>query len=208
VLPHFLLGEPTMDGFIVFPDIRITEAGPVAKAFLELGIERFQEACRYVHGLPYGYNSDRDDLMILFKERKGTCTTKHAVIGTLAQELDLPIQKNVGIYAMTDEIVTGTNALLAEFGLPYIPMLHCFLVDGNFRVDLTEGNRNGKNRPIEEFLYVAQVVPNITSKDEYMIYRKALSDVILKRNELKGVDIKRILHAREEGLKLLKANLS
>jgi hypothetical protein len=40
-----------------------------------------------------------------------------------------------------------------------------------------------------------------------MIYRKALSQFILKRAELKGVDIKRILHAREEGLKLLKANI-
>jgi hypothetical protein len=40
-----------------------------------------------------------------------------------------------------------------------------------------------------------------------MIYRKALSEVVLKRPELQGVDLKRILHAREEGLKLLKANL-
>ena len=47
----------------------------------------------------------------------------------------------------------------------------------------------------------------ISAKDEYMIYRKALSEVILKRPELKAVDLKRILHAREEGLILLKANL-
>jgi uncharacterized protein YjbI with pentapeptide repeats len=40
-----------------------------------------------------------------------------------------------------------------------------------------------------------------------MICRKALSEVILKRPELEGADLKRILHAREEGLKLLKANL-
>jgi len=36
-----------------------------------------------------------------------------------------------------------------------------------------------------------------------MIYRKALSDVILKREELKGIDIRRLLQAREAGLKLL-----
>jgi hypothetical protein len=47
----------------------------------------------------------------------------------------------------------------------------------------------------------------ISAKDEYLIYRKALSEVILKRPELEGVVINRILHAREEGLKLLKANL-
>ena len=196
-----------MNNLSVFPDKSITEAGPVAKAFLDLDIERFQEACRYVHELPYGYNSDRDDLMILFKEKMGTCTTKHAVIATLAAELGLPITRGVGIYPMTEAIVTGTDKILAEYRLPYVPMIHCFLEYENYRVDLTEGNRNGKNRPIDEFLYTDRVEAAISAKDEYMIYRKALSEVILKRAELQGADVKRILHAREEGLKLLKASL-
>lgn len=104
-----------MDNFNVFPDKRIAENGPVSKVFIDLGITSFQEACRYVHKLPYGYNSNSDDLMVLFKEKKGTCTTKHAVIGTLARELALPVHKNVGIYAMTEEIVSGTDTLMAEF---------------------------------------------------------------------------------------------
>ena len=86
-------------------------------------------------------------------------------------------------------------------------MIHCFLEYENYRVDLTEGNRNGKNRPIDDFLYTDRVEAAISAKDEYMIYRNALSDVILKREELKGIDIRRLLHAREAGLKLLKANL-
>ncbi len=196
-----------MDDVNVFPDKPITEDGPVSKMFIDLGIKSFREACRYVHELPYGYNSNSDDLMILFKEKKGTCNTKHAVIGTLAQELALPVHKNVGIYAMTEEIVSGTDSLLTELYLPYIPMLHCFLAYENFRVDLTEGNRNGKNRSIEAFLHVQQVEPDISEKDEYMLYRKALIDVVLKRSELSGVDLKHILRGREEGLKLLKANI-
>ena len=147
-------------------------------------------------------------MMTLFKEKMGTCTTKHAVIATLARELALPIHKNVGIYSMTEELVTGTVRLLGKFNLPYIPMTHCFLVYENFRVDLTEGNRNGKNRSIDDFLYTVQVKATISAKEEYMIYRNALSEIILKREELKRVDIKGILHAREEGLKLLKKNLS
>jgi hypothetical protein len=137
----------------------------------------------------------------------GTCTTKHAVIASLAAELGLPITRGVGIYPMTEAIVTGTDKILAEHGLPYVPMIHCFLEYGSYRVDLTEGNRSGKNRPIDDFLYTDRVEATISAKDEYMIYRKALSDVILKREELKGIDIRRLLHAREAGLKLLKANL-
>ena len=196
-----------MNPFKVFPDKQITEAGPISKTFLGIGIRRFLEACRYVHAQPYGYNSDRDDLMILFKEKMGTCTTKHAVIASLAAELGLPITRGVGIYAMTEAIVTGTNKILAEYSLPYVPMIHCFLEYEDYRVDLTEGNRNGKNRPIDDFLFTDRVEATISAKDEYMIYRKALSEVILKRPELEGADLKRILHAREEGLKLLKANL-
>jgi hypothetical protein len=53
----------------------------------------------------------------------------------------LPLHKNVGSYAMAEDVVSGTNTLLAEFHLPYIQMLHCFLAYENFRLDLTEGSR-------------------------------------------------------------------
>jgi hypothetical protein len=146
--------------------------------------------------------------MILFKENKGNCTTKHAVIATLAHELNIPIEKNIGIYAMTEEVVSGTNEILAMYNLPYVPMVHCFLVYREFRVDLSEDNDNGKNRSIEEFLFTQQVEPNISAKDEYLLYRKALKDHILTRQEMAGVEMARILLAREEGLKLLKYNIN
>jgi hypothetical protein len=196
-----------VDKLTVFPNAAIKAAGPVSGKFLSLGINGFIDACRYVHELPYGYNSDRDDLMILFKEKLGSCTTKHAVIATLAEESGLPIKKAIGIYAMTEEIVTGAGKILGSFGLPYVPMLHCFLVYGDHRVDLSEGNDKGKKRSLEEFLYTKKVNPNISGKDEYLLYRKALSDYILIKSELKGIDLKNILKAREEGLDLLKANI-
>ena len=196
-----------MEKFTVFPNKSITANGAVSTEFLGLGIHTLVDACRYVHELPYGYNSDRDDLMILFTENMGTCTTKHAVIATLAAELDLPITKAIGIYAMSDAIVTGTNTILKKYGLPYIPMLHCFLKFGDYRIDLTEGNQNGKNRPIEEFLHTEEVTPNISAKDEYILYRQALKDKILIRREFQAIDIRRILHAREDALALLKSKL-
>ncbi len=196
-----------MDKLTVFPDKTISNVGIISAKFLSLGINRFIDACRYVQDLPYGYNTNRDDLMILFKENMGTCTTKHAVIATLGNELNLPIAKIIGIYAMTEEIVTGTNEILDRYDLPYVPMVHCFLAYGDYRIDLSEGNNNGKNRSIEDFLYTVRVEPNISGKDEYLLYRKALKDHILTRKEMTGVDIVRILHAREEGLKLLKKNI-
>ena len=196
-----------MDKLTVFPDKPISEAGVISQTFLDLGINTFPNACRYVHALPYGYNSNKDDVMVLFKDNMGTCTTKHAVIGTLAAELEIPIHKNIGIYRMTEEIVTGTDAILEKYDLPWLPMVHCFLVYKKYRVDLTEGNFNGKNRAIDNFLYTEKVIPNISAKDEYLLYRKALKILILPLEEFSSVDMKRVLHAREEGLALLKANV-
>ena len=196
-----------MDTSEVFPDAPVSDTGGISAEFLRLGIDSFIGACRYVHNTPYGYNSNRDDLRILFTEGMGSCTTKHAVIATLAQELKLPVFKNIGIYAMTEDIVTGTRKILEKFDLPYVPMVHCFLVSNEFRVDLTEGNQNGKNRPIDRFLHTERVEANISEKDEYLLYRKALKDRILLREELIGVDLKQILHAREEGIRLLKSRI-
>ena len=196
-----------MDSYTIFPNKKIKAARPVSDRFLELGIDTFIGACRFVHELPYGYNSNRDDLMILFEERFGTCSTKHAVIATLAQELDRPIHRAMGIYAMTEEIVAGAGRILKTHSLPYVPMIHCFLVYGNHRVDLTEGNHNGKQGPIDTFLYTEQVSPTISAKDEYLLYRKALKDSILAGRDLAGTTLHVLLRAREEGLILLKANL-
>lgn len=196
-----------MQPYTVFPDQPIMENGPMARTFLSMGIDDFHHACRYVHELPYGYNSDREDLMILFKEKMGSCTTKHAVIATLAAELELAIDKHIGIYAMTEALVTGTKPILQRYSLPYLPMVHCFLVFEDQRVDLSEGNRNGKNGPIDDFLYTEKVTANISGKDEYLLYRKALNAHILLRPEFDGIAIKTILKAREEGLTLLRANI-
>ncbi|MGV7224059.1 MAG: hypothetical protein ACQ9MH_21365 [Nitrospinales bacterium] len=194
--------------YTVFPAKIIVEAGPIARTFLNMGIKDFHNACRYVHELPYGHNSNRDDLMILFIENMGNCTTKHAVIGTLAAELNLAIVKNIGIYAMTEEIVSGTEKILVKYHLPYVPMIHCFLVYQDNYVDLSDGNQNGKNESIEKFLYTAKVAVNISGKDEYLLYRKVLKDKILSLQELNGRSLKIILKAREDGLALLKTNIT
>ena len=196
-----------MDPINVFPDAPITTAGPVSRAFLERGPTTFVEACRHVHQMPYGYNTTRDEPLILFEENRGTCTTKHMAVALLAVELNLPVHKHIGIYAMTASLVTGADRIAEAHGLPYIPVVHCFLADGTNRVDLTEGNLNGKKGPIDTFLFTARVSPDISDRDEYRLYREALQTAVLPREELAGVDLITILKAREEAIAQLKTNM-
>lgn len=197
-----------MDKIRNIPDGPILDSGRISEKFRNLNILTFHKAYEYIHELPYGYNSDSDDPMILFKEKKGTCITKHSVIASLAQEQGLLVEKHIGIYAMTERIVSGTNVILEKYKLPFIPMTHCFLVYKDFKVDLTEGNNNGKNQAIEQFLFTQKVAPCITSKEEYLLYRNFLKDILLVSDGFSGIKINTILNAREEGLKLLKASVS
>ena len=197
-----------MDSYTVFPNPSFLEKGIVSEKFISLKINNFWDACAYVHHLPYGYNSTTDDILILFKEGYGSCTTKHAVIATLAEELNIPVHKMIGIYAMTEDLVTGTKPILEKYHLPYLPMIHCFLIYDSYRVDLTEGNNNGKNRSIEEFLFTEKVIPNFSEKDEYLLYKKALKNHILIREEMEGTTMIDVLHARTEGIGLLRSKLS
>ena len=193
-----------MNAIAHLPKKAIADAGVLSKYFLDLGITGFQDACHYVHQMPYGFNSESDDLLILFKDGKGTCTSKHRVIAALAEEIDLPVVKTICLYAMTEEIVSGTHTIVERYELPYIPMGHCFLSFDELQIDLTEGNSNGKKRPIHEFLYTQTVPPTITDKEKYRYVREALVDLLLHREELKHTSLNTLLHAREEGIKLLR----
>jgi hypothetical protein len=193
-----------MDSHDNLPDAKITPQGEISKIFLEKGINSFKEACNYIHEIDYGYNSTYDDDLILFKEKKGTCTTKHAIIAGLARELDIPLHKNVGVYKFTEDITTGVKEILDKYHIPYVPMVHCFLVFDKHRFDLTEGNNNGKKTSIENFIETKEVDPFISRKDEYLWYKKVLKEKILPTDEMKGIKERTLLKAREESIKLLK----
>jgi hypothetical protein len=135
-----------MDSLAVLPDVVIEPRGIAAEAFFNHNLRTFRQACQWIKDLPYGSNSSTEDSLILFEEKRGTCTTKHGIVARLAEELGLDVYKNLGFYRLNDEIVSGVSALIQTYGLNFIPQTHCFLEYGNFTVDLTEGNCNGKTR--------------------------------------------------------------
>lgn len=197
-----------MDSFDLLPDSLISpEKGEYSQKFSELGVSSFRDACLFVHNLEYGYNSDPDNKWILFKEMKGSCTTKHAVIATLALELGIPLHKHVGVYKFTEDICVGASKITEKYSLPYIPMVHCFLVYKSYKFDLTEGNFNGKKTSIEEFIHDEEVIPFITRTDEYNLYRTIVDKFVLTSREMKGIKIHTILKGREEAITLLHKNI-
>ncbi len=196
-----------MDSYDKLPDAEITNTGPFSEKFLSLGIKTYKEACMYIHNLKYGYNSNYEDRMILFKEQMGSCTMKHATAAALAQELGIPIHKNIMVYKFTEDITTGAGEINRKYNIPYTPLTHCFLTYKDMKFDLTEGNKNGKKKHLDEYIAYEQVEPFISHNDEYKLFKRILKETILPSEEMKGVKEISLLKAREESIKLLKESV-
>lgn len=82
--------------------------------------------------------------MLVLEEMKGTCSTKHALLKMYANEHhDLKATKLViGIYKMNGKNTPEIAALLKERGLAFIPEAHCYLIDGQARIDATKRGFN------------------------------------------------------------------
>ncbi|MGE3512168.1 MAG: hypothetical protein AB7N65_25165 [Vicinamibacterales bacterium] len=144
----------------VLPDIALQPGTLLADALLTRGSTTFQAACRWVQALPYGPNRASRRPMAIFEDGCGTCVAKHGTIARLAVELGLPVFKNLGFYRLTDDIISGVGALLEPYELAFVPASHCFLEYGAHRIDLTAGNRTGKNCDLEVFDQVVRVAPD------------------------------------------------
>lgn len=141
------------------PDSRLASHGCIASAFLDLGVNTYRDAAEYVWELPYGRNRDRSDLLAVLLEGRGTCSTKHALLASLAQEQVLSdVRLWLGIYEMDGLNTPGIGKVLRRAGLGCIPEAHCYLRTPANRVDLTHPP-GSERAPIESFLREADIQP-------------------------------------------------
>lgn len=144
-------------GSTLLPDDPIRDRGPVSAAFLGLRIDDFRRAAQYVRNLPYGRNAATSDILAVLNERKGTCSTKHALLKALAGEQGLPIRLMLGIYEMDARNTPGIGHVLEEHHLPCIPEAHCYLVHQERRIDVTRNLDDREFEPIATFLIEEEI---------------------------------------------------
>ena len=121
----------------MLPEASLDAPGLASAAFREIGCVTYRSAARHLHELPYGRNSDRANFWLVLPEQRGTCSTKHALLATLASEQNLPVSLTVGIYDMSEANTPGVGAVLSAHALESIPEAHCYLAYAGLRVDVT-----------------------------------------------------------------------
>lgn len=140
------------------PQFQIESEQNVSKEFLQLGIKDFHSAIRHVWDLPYGRNSNSADYTLVLTEKKGTCSTKHAILAKLAQEHEEEIHFMTGIYEMSEQNTPGVGNVLQKYGLSYLPEAHCYLIYQGRRFDFTR-HLESNGQPIDSFLYEETIQP-------------------------------------------------
>lgn len=105
----------------------------------------WSDLIQFVKGLPYGRNLNRTDLELVIIEKKGSCSSKHALLKKVA---DLNKIQNVklilGIYKMNQQNTLGIGKVLLENDFEFIPEAHCYLEINNRRIDVTTNNSQFK----------------------------------------------------------------
>jgi len=119
------------------PDCTLQSNGRVSEAFLKKGIYTFSEACRHVKSLPYGRNSNKEAAFAVLDDNRGTCSTKHALLKSLAAENGVSVELVTGIYKMNEANTPGVGQVLSKYGLDYIPEAHNYFRVGNATFDFT-----------------------------------------------------------------------
>jgi len=103
----------------------------------QLEIGTWEELSAFVKQIPYGRNANREDLSLVLKENKGTCSSKHAFLKEIATQNNIPnVELIIGLYKM-NEANTKIGTTLSENSIAYIPEAHCYLKVNGERLDVT-----------------------------------------------------------------------
>lgn len=152
------------------PDFRLETSGHLGTRFRALGVEDFRQAAGYVRDLPYARNSDRSVFFLVLTERRGTCSTKHALLAALAREHGVGVELRLGVYLMDGANTPAVAGVLEARGLAGLPEAHCYLAYRGERVDVTGVEAD----TVKEFLYEESIEPDQIGAYKLDLHRRFL----------------------------------
>lgn len=183
-------------------DFNITSNGPYSVAFREIGISSFKNACDFVARLSYGRNANREDFSLVLSEEKGTCSSKHALLASLALENGHPeIELIAGIFLMNGETHSKLRDFFKDKPYPNIPECHCYLRLKGERFDFTDLS-DGLERIAPKLVREQRIDPNQVSDWKIMIHKHYLQGW-LNRNPQFHITLDELWSDRETVIGLL-----
>ena len=168
----------------------------MANVFRDFGCETFHQACDLVWKIPYGRNSKNYELRLVLSENVGTCSTKHALLKSLANEIGIKIDLVLGIYPMNETNTPGVESVLVDSNMDYLPEAHCYLSYDGIRIDLTKF-RSDSAQEISEFFMERKIETTDIGETKKSIHKQFLAERYGENN------LERIWNLREECISAL-----
>ncbi|MFK8009380.1 MAG: hypothetical protein AB8H03_23670 [Saprospiraceae bacterium] len=166
------------------PNFFIQAKAPLSEQCQALGIVDFHEAVDYIFKLPYRRNSSKEDLTLVFSEKCGVCSTKHAALAALALENNYSgLKLVIGVYKMNEKNTPGVGEILGKNKLAFMPEAHTYLVFGKDKIDITREVETEES-PFESLLFEKEIQPNQIGEFKVRLHRDFLEKWILE-NEIK-----------------------
>ncbi|WP_430403226.1 hypothetical protein [Fluviicola sp.] len=183
-------------------DFNLTSNELYSTAFRELGIHTFSDACTFIHQLPYGRNANRFDFLLVLSEGKGTCSSKHALLASLALENGIEhLELIVGIFLMSPETNPSLEGFFSDKSYKTIPEAHCYLNYKGERLDFTALDFD-MEKIAPKIVREQRIDPNQVSDWKIMIHKHYLQGW-LNRNPVIQMSLDEIWKDREEAIGLL-----
>ena len=181
----------TEDAKLDFP---LTGNGPLSSAVQALGLESFAEVAEVIRTLPYGRVADNEDQAAILRERRGTCSSKHRLLATLAHECGhADVSLMIGFYEMSEHNTPGVGSVLAAARVDAIPEAHCYLMYEGRRYDFT-GLASGQSSPFDSLIDERSVAPKDLPSVKLKCHREAIARWATKI----GLNFERAWQLREE----------
>lgn len=174
----------------------------ISFSFRHLGIISFQDAAQYICNLPYKRNVFKNNVLCVFEDGGGTCSTKHALLKTLAIENNVnELQLIVGIFRMNPFNTPQISSCLEYYRLSYIPEAHCYLKYNHEILDFT-GVSFLEKKFIVDLLDEFEIAPHQISDYKIARHQSFLSNWLNEHPEI-SYSMEEIWKIREECIKIL-----
>ena len=185
-------------------DFPILDTGYISSYILNRGFTSFVSFAMYIKSLPFGRTSSKGNLLSVIEERKGTCSSKHLLLASLAVESGKKdIRLMIGIYKMSQRNTPGIDHVIKKSGFPYIPEAHCYIKKKEKRYDFT-GFKEGEDSPFKSL-----ILEQITAPDKLYEVKELLHDNEIRNFAKKyRVSPQKVWNIREECIQALSINNS
>ncbi len=183
-------------------NFELKSCGNLSEEFKIRGVSDFYAAMKFIKNLPYGRNSNRKDFSLVLKEIKGTCSSKHALLKSIAIENNQSeIQLKLGIFKMNGENTPKIKDILDQYGLDYIPEAHNYLKIQGEIYDCTTQNSSEMNFA-QDLLQEIEIQPEDVSDFKIKFHKNYLEKWIAD----KSYSLDEIWKVRESCIKSLSSN--